>query len=210
VVANALAGLNGRERKRGLPAHIRGGRRILARPKSPRTAERAARRLVALRDGRQAGHRRASSPLADDRSCRSLGRHGLGVVEIAAILAPNHAVEAVEPLAAALPRANVQQQEFLAESLCELGDPRAIPALITALEAHHGSYNLASNDIFQRHLGSTRRVRNTRCSSCRSSRIKGRSRRAESSVSRPLSLGCSGESLGAEGNVWQPRVVREP
>lgn len=56
-------------------------------------------------------------------------------------------VEAVEPLAAALPLAPVRQQEHIVNALSEIGDPRAIPGLIAALESHHGSYNFTSNDI---------------------------------------------------------------
>ena len=68
-------------------------------------------------------------------------------VEIAEVLAALDAVEAVEPLAAALPLAPVRQQEFFVNALRDIGDPRAIPALIAALESHHGSYTLFSDNI---------------------------------------------------------------
>lgn len=68
-------------------------------------------------------------------------------VEIAEVLGDLDAVEAVELLAAALPLAPIRQQEFFANVLHDLGDPRAIPSLIAALESHHGSYTLTANDI---------------------------------------------------------------
>jgi HEAT repeat protein len=68
-------------------------------------------------------------------------------IEIAEILAANGVVKAVEPLAAALPLAPARQQLHIADALREIGDPGAIPALIAALQSHHGSYTFTSNDI---------------------------------------------------------------
>ena len=68
-------------------------------------------------------------------------------MEIAEILAALDAVEAVEPLAAALPLAHVYQQEYFATALGDIGDPRAVPALIAALESHHGSYTFITDII---------------------------------------------------------------
>jgi HEAT repeat protein len=68
-------------------------------------------------------------------------------VEIADVLAEVGAVEAVEPLAAALTLAPLRQQEFFANALQGIGDSRAVPALVEALESHHGSYTMSSNDI---------------------------------------------------------------
>ena len=58
------------------------------------------------------------------------------------------AVEAVDVLSAALPRAHWMAKEEIADALMEIGDPRAVPALVAELEASHGRYGMAENAIW--------------------------------------------------------------
>jgi HEAT repeat protein len=57
------------------------------------------------------------------------------------------AVEAVDVLCAALPRAEWWVTENIAWALHDIGDARAVPALISALDTRHGIYGPAENAI---------------------------------------------------------------
>jgi HEAT repeat protein len=57
------------------------------------------------------------------------------------------AVEAVDMLCAALPEADWWATEDIAWTLHDIGDVRAVPALISALDARHGRYGPAENAI---------------------------------------------------------------
>jgi HEAT repeat protein len=57
------------------------------------------------------------------------------------------AVEAVDVLSAALPQAYWSAKEEITWALMDIGDPRAVPALVAGLEARHGHYGAAENAI---------------------------------------------------------------
>jgi hypothetical protein len=113
-------------------------------------------------------------------------------VEIAEILAALDAVEAVEPLAAALPLAPVYQQEYFATALGDIGDPRAVPALIAALESHHGSYTFITDIIVGtlKDFGTPDALRAIESWEGRTHTAKATPDRASSPA--PSSLGCLG------------------
>lgn len=93
------------------------------------------------------GDQRAIEPLVKRLRSDPTGEGSYWVVSA---LGDLRTVEAVDALIAALPLSDNLGQENIAMALERIGDPRSIPALIVALESHHGkdwAWNPASNAI---------------------------------------------------------------
>ena len=95
------------------------------------------------------GDQRAIEPLVKRLRSDPTGEGSYWVVSA---LGDLRTVEAVDALIAALPLSDNLGQENIAMALERIGDPRSIPALIVALESHHGkdwAWNPASNAILK-------------------------------------------------------------